>query len=199
MSELWTKSSVVSWAGQDTPGAARPGSWRQMPGLLGREPHRHILENYWINFELLSTEIIPDGFLTAPNASQFQHQDCPGISYSPAGLFFPHPCVITKKRKEHKRSRNQVLKPEYKKKSYQRTNLAKFNWRFFFLRPILLAYKHFPRECWRWSRFESAQSAHNSVTRFCDNEPDIEGEILDKNEKNSSRTADKRIFVLVCC
>ena len=37
-----------------------------------------------------------------------------------------------------------------------------------------------------------AQSAHNSVTRFCDNKPDIEGEILDKNEKNSSRTADKR-------
>ena len=30
--------------------------------------------------------------------------------------------------------------------------------------------------------FEPAQSEHN-VTRFCDNEPDIEGEILDKTRK----------------
>ena len=41
-----------------------------------------------------------------------------------------------------------------------------------------------------------AQSEHN-VTPFCDNEPDIEGEIFERNEKNSSRTAEKRIFFSV--
>ena len=99
-------------------------------GLGRTEPHTAASQRTAELISNFSTEIIPDGFLTASNASQFQHQDCPGISQSPASLFFPHPCVITKKRKEHKRSQKQVLKPEYKKKSCQRTTLAKFNWRF---------------------------------------------------------------------